>query len=76
MRRLTTLQLLIALEEAGVVDMFVSDDSIIIITNHGGDLNWPDWLRQEYELHRDDLRRQLRRVKRVTLGVFAVGVCK
>ena len=72
---MSLIQLLMTLEEHGVVDMFVSDDQILLLTANGT-LELPEWLQHEYELHRADLMRHLRRVRRLKMGKFIVGVCK
>lgn len=71
MKKLTLLQLLIVLEAYGVIDIYVIDGSITLITIHPV-FDPPQWLRDEYDLHRDDLLRMLRKVRKVPLlvGVF------
>jgi hypothetical protein len=67
---LTTLELLIALEDFGVVDIFVADGQLVMVTLHNK-LDLPPWLIEEYGKHRDDLHRHLRRVHRIAfIGVF------
>jgi predicted DNA-binding transcriptional regulator len=70
LKKLTTLQLLMTLEDHGVMDIFVSDGWIVIVTATGA-LPPPAWLVDEYDKHRDDLKRQLRRVRILT---FTCGV--
>lgn len=67
-KTLNFLQLLVALEQHGVCDVYISMGNIIMVTIDGP-LNLPDWLAAECNLHRDDLWRMLRRVNTCILVV-------
>jgi len=71
-KKLNLLQLLVTLEYYGVHDIYVSEGSIIMIIVHN-QLNLPDWLVVEYNLHRDELWQKLRRVRTY---ILIVGVTK
>jgi hypothetical protein len=69
---MTTLQLLIALEEHGVADIFILDGTITMLNCGDGPLMLPLWLLQEYERHMPTLRKQLRRQH--SIPIFLIGV--
>jgi hypothetical protein len=69
---MTTLQLLITLEEHGVGDIFLLDGVITLLNCQGKPLELPPWLWEEYEKHASALRQQLRRER--STPIFLIGV--
>jgi len=71
-KTLNLLQLLVALEQCGVHDIYISEGSIVMITFHN-QINLPTWLIAEYKLHHAELWQRLRHVRTY---ILVAGVTK